>query len=312
MSSMRWILYTLLASLLGTSCFVALGPDRYGHWWRKEPLPEETAFFERARDSSVSPEEAPANGTFVGWFGIPIGIEQTQAQAELELDHRYAGELNIYYGVPDSAAITTVSLFGGGRFQVRMPPGSRAGDWLPGDLLRAYGTIASTTASRYVVDAVFVRHWPRWAYELDPLQPVRQDGKIVRQDGWPNLALETSVASAETPIDAEVRSRLLRMFQSAPSADRLRIAFTLGELGGPTVVEALEAATATETDSRLIAAYERDIARARRKIGPIWKPELPYPHWKGLPSAHDSSPTTRPVVAEQTRRADAEERRGSS
>lgn len=259
--------------------------DELGHYWRKLPSAGEETFFKQALRGAVSPEEHAAPGDFVGWFGVLLKATRFGSDVRFDLDHRYADDLNVYYGVPDSAAITTVSLFGGGRFNAHLTGSVDPDNYCAGDLVRVYGNIERSALGESVVRAVFIRHWPRVAYELAPLRPVRDaNGQIARRDGWPRLDMDTSVETTATPIDDELREALLTRFKESSPAERLRIAFTLGELGGPDVVLALQEAMEREPDPQQASAYASRIRRAERKEGPIWNPKLPYPYWATIQS----------------------------
>ena len=81
-------------------------PGPYGNWWwRKEPLKGEEAAFKKALNGPASPEVAE-NGDYVGWYGVLVGCKQvSKSQAQLTLDHRFADDLNIYFGARDSRSI---------------------------------------------------------------------------------------------------------------------------------------------------------------------------------------------------------------
>ena len=72
-------------------------------------------------------------------------------------------------------------------------------DWMPGDLVRFYGDVVRV-GDETVVDARYIRYWPRWAYEVAPARPVRDAAGSVRRlesGGWKFEESQSVVASEE-------------------------------------------------------------------------------------------------------------------
>lgn len=270
---------TLALALVLPAC--ATGPDDLGHWWRKEPLADEVELQKRALEGPVSPMDDVVAGDFVGWFGVIVELEREGGLVRLRLDQRYADRLNVTFGIRDDQAIHTVSLFGEGPFEGRAQAVDGMDAWLPGDLVRFYGDVVRVEGVP-VVAGTYVRYWPRWAYELTPARPVRGgEGRIARdEEGWPVMELDSSVPSPATAVDGEIRDQLLERFQRSAPHVRMHIAFTLGELDGDRAIALLTEAAEVEPDPERRQHLQQMVRRARREIGPQWRPDAPYPYWK--------------------------------
>lgn len=292
MSSVRSVVWIGLLAVVALVCSGCPGaPRAFGAWWQKEPLDSGDAqAFARALKGPASPEEPGIDGQFVGWYGVIVDVETHGDRSRVTLDHRYADSMNIQYGIRDSQAIHTVSLFGGGEFEFTTAAQDDESELIPGNLLRVYGTVQDTSAQRCILEAEATQLFPRFAYELAPLVAARDETGHLRRDsaGWPLLARNSSVDSARTQVDSRVRAALLARFPSwveHKCNNTFSASVALAELGGEECVQALESARAGEADGQWRAHFEDCLARARREQGPRWKPELPDPYWKGRPSS---------------------------
>ena len=163
------------------------------------------------RPSWTDAEEPGIAGQFVGWYGVIVDTEPSDDGIRVLLDHRYANAENIQYGTHDDQSIHTVSLFGGGEFEFASHTTGDTSELIPGNLLRVYGIVADAGPGRCVIKVKTTLLFPRFAYELAPLVPEKDQAGRLRRDsaGWPMLAWDSTVASTATAIDARVRRALL-------------------------------------------------------------------------------------------------------
>lgn len=276
----RFILYALLGLTLGQvfGCANYQKVDRL--WWQKKPLEDERAFF----DWALNGPQAPSDGVikpkdYVGWYGVlrdcrnikvkvPTRdrVDKPLTQALLRLDHRYADQANVYRGIGDHVAVQTVSLFGDGEF---FAVAKTCGDLWPGDLVRAYGDVRkSDDNGSWVVETVHVRSWPRDQYEIAPLRAQYADGRLLRTApySWAQLKLDREVPSSLTPVDALIKKALIPKLANPET--RQRAALALAEFGGRDAEAALEK-----------YKLAGPLKRARREIGPSWRPQAEEPYW---------------------------------
>ncbi|GIW41799.1 MAG: hypothetical protein KatS3mg076_2376 [Candidatus Binatia bacterium] len=278
-------LFCLGCSFFG--CSVVRSPGPYGNSARKEPLEDERPYFYQALLGPVSPEEPFLDGEMVGWYGVIVEIEPLRSGVTwIVLDHRYADDKNLRYGLTSASSIHTVSLFGGGRFETATTYPDAAKEWLPGDLLRVYGKAYRKEGEGVRVVPVYFRHWPRQEYEVAPLRPVRNEEGTIRRKakgrgkGWPELRLDFTVLDRSSPADEKVREKLIARYPESDEAHKRRIAFTLGEIGGEESAAFLAEAAGEATDDGVRRACLEALRRARGEVGPHWNPSAPVPYWR--------------------------------
>lgn len=259
-------------------------------WWQKQPLQEERPYFDWALGGPQSPIDGfPKPKDFVGWYGIVKDCREVKVsvptsdrrdkpiiQALITLDHRYADQANVYRGIGDHVAVQTISLYGDGEFQaVAKSCGDSAdgGIW-KGDLVRAYGDLRKKDdLGHWIIETVYIRTWTRDQYEVAPLGARYEKGRMLRQApmSWPLLDLNRDVASNATPIDKDIKFYLMKKLVHPRT--RMRAALALSEYGGQDAIDAL--ARLQKKDARLTHALKR----ARREIGPAWRPQAADPYW---------------------------------
>lgn len=276
-------------AFLFTACQTS-APRAERLWWQKQPLQDERAFFDWALGGPQSPHDGyPKPKDFVGWYGIvkdcrdvkvtvPSANRRDQpiTQALITLDHRYADQANVYRGIGDHLAVQTVSLFGDGEFlAVAKSCGDAAngGIW-KGDLVRAYGDLRrKDERDHWIIETVYVRSWPRDQYELAPLAARYEKGRMLRQApmNWALLDFDREVVSTAVPLDNEIKPFLFLKMKHADT--RMRAALALAEYGGADAIEVL--GRWQKKDARMKSVLKR----ARREIGPIWRPQAADPYW---------------------------------
>lgn len=256
-------------------------PGPYGNWWRKEPLDHEKEAFTKALKGPTSPKDKIKQGDFVGWYGVLIGCESmSNSKSRLILDHRFANELNIMFGVRDSQSIHTVSLFEDGLFfaDIDYACNSKA---LSGDLLRVYGHLRQENGETIVSTTDRPRCWPRPTYEISPARAVRDSSQAILKDelGWPKLHVDTSVKNRATAVDTKIFDSLITRLNDPEPEIRARVAYSLGELSYPRSITVLQSALNTEKDESVKKSLVYALKRAEGKTGPYWKPSSPEPYW---------------------------------
>lgn len=257
-------------------------PGPYGNWWQKTPLDWEKESFERALKGPLSPKEKLAKGDFVGWFGVLLDCANSyDGFFRLTLEHRHAGANNIMFGVRDSQAIHTVSLFGDGVFYVDYKKPCKD-SVLPGDLFRVYGKVKSTSKNVITVSALHSRVWPRATYEITPddVYRAKNSSTILRDSaGWPKLKMNKAHKSRSSEHDYIIYKALKVKLKSDDKMIRARAAYTIGEMGNSKFTTSLNEAFLSEKDERIKKAFEFAIKRSERAIGPFWKPTAKSPYW---------------------------------
>ncbi|MCR9205190.1 MAG: hypothetical protein NXH75_11465 [Halobacteriovoraceae bacterium] len=257
-------------------------PGPYGNWWRKTPLDWEKENFEKALKGPLSPKDGVKVGDFVGWFGVVIDCTNNSKGGSLiTFDHRHAGSNNVYFGVRDSNAIHTVSLFGDGKFSSEFKKPCKD-SLLEGDLIRAYGTVTSKSKNRVKLMADKSRVWPRTTYEIAPEKVYRSEEtkKILRDSsGWPQLKYDKSLQSRGSSVDAFIMDKLKKKLKSTNPELRARSAYTIGEMGNSNYTKLLNEAFETEKDEKVKKTLEFAIKRSLLKSGPFWKPSSNSPYW---------------------------------